>query len=329
MHLCTTLFSSLSDANICQTLYGRTENDPKRVPEADRIKQFPNEHFTLSGGKLFCLACREELSTKKSILELHTKSAKHAKGKEVLNSKEKRELTIVEALQRHDKVERPVGDTLPASTRVFHVQVVSEFLKAGIPLYKIDKLRGVLESSGYSLLHSTHLRQLIPFILNEEMHNLREQVSGKCISIISDGTTHVAKAFVAVVRYVDSEWVISQKVAQLLLLLKSLCGEEVVRLLVDVFSTKVGVPTKNIVAAMASVNSVAMRTVCVLYNRVFDVGCLSHTLDHVGEKMNTPLVDEFVKQWIGMFSRSPETRLARTTLTGLPSPSYSATIWWS
>ena len=40
----------------------------------------------------------------------------------------------------------------------------------------------------------------------------------------------------------------------------------------------------NVVAAMrdrASVNSVAMRTVCVLYNRIFDVGCLSHTLDHV------------------------------------------------
>ena len=311
---------------------GRTENDPKRVSEADRIKQFPNEHFTLSRGKLFCLACREELSTKKSILELHTKSAKHAKGKEVLNSKEKRELTIVEALQRHDKVERPVGDTLPASTRVFRVQVVSEFLKAGIPLYKIDKLRGLLESGGYSLSHSTHLRQLIPFILNEEMDNLREQLSGKCISIIFDGTTHVAEAFVVVVRYVDSEWVISQKVAQLLLLSKSLCGEEVARLLVDVLSTKVGVPTKNIVAAMrdrASVNSVAMQTVRVLYNRVFDVGCLSHTLDHVGEKMNTPLVDEFVKQWIGMFSRSPKTRLAWKTLTRLPSPSYSATRWWS
>ena len=53
------------------------------MSEADRIKQFPNEHFTLSMGKLFCLA---ELSAKKSILEMHTK---HAKGKEVLNSKQK------------------------------------------------------------------------------------------------------------------------------------------------------------------------------------------------------------------------------------------------
>ena len=92
---------------------------------------------------------------------------------------------------------------------------------------------------------------------------------------------------------------VCQKVAQLLLS-KSLSGEEVARLLVHVLSTKLGVLTMNVVAAMqdrASVNSVAMRTVCVLYNQTFDVGCLSHTLDHVGEKLDTPLVDEFFKSW--------------------------------
>ena len=123
-----------------------------------------------------------------------------------------------------------------------------------------------------------------------------------------------------------------QKVAQLLLLSKSLSGEEVARLLVDVLSTKLGVSTTNVVAAMrdrASVNSVAMRTVCVLYNRIFDVGCLSHTLDHVGKKLNTPIVDEFFRNWIGMFSRSPKTKLAWTSSTGLPSPAYSTTRWWS
>lgn len=73
-------------------------------------------------------------------------------------------------------------------------------------------------------------------------------------------------------RFVDAEWVIRQKIAQLLLLSKSLSGEEVARLLVDVLSTKLGVTTANIVAAMrdrASVNSVAMRTLRVLYNQNF------------------------------------------------------------
>ena len=170
-------------------------------------------------------------------------------------------------------------------------------MKAEIPLSKTDNLRGLLEAGGYSLSHSTHLRQLIPFILDQELDNLKHQIAGKPISIIFDGTTHVAEAFVVVVRFVDIEWVTHQKVAQLLLLSKS--PEEVARLLVDILSTKLGVITTNTVAAMrdrASVNSVAMRTLRVLYNRIFDVGCLSHTLDHIGEKLETLLVDEFFKE---------------------------------
>jgi hypothetical protein len=173
---------------------------------------------------------------------------------------------------------------------------------------------------------------LIPFILGEELDNLKQLLSDRPISNIFDGTTHVAEAFVVVVRYIDDEWVVFQKVAQLLLLSKSMTGEEVARLLVEVLSTKLGVLNKNVVAAMrdrASINSVAMCTLKVLYNRVFDVGCFSHTLDHVGERMNTPLVDEFFKHWIGMFSRSPKTRLAWQRRTGLPSPSHSTIRWWS
>ena len=86
----------------------------------------------------------------------------------------------------------PVGETLPDSTRVYRVKVVSEFLKARIPLSKKDNLQGLLEAGGYSLSHSTHLCQLIPFILDQELDNLKHQIAGKPISIIFDGTTHVA-----------------------------------------------------------------------------------------------------------------------------------------
>ena len=96
-----------------------------------------------------------------------------------------------------------------------------------------------------------------------------------------------------------------------MLLAKSLKGEEVARLLVQALSTELGISSNLIIAAMrdtASVNSVAMRTVRVLYNRVFDVGCISHTLGLVGERMNTPVLDVFVKSWIGKFSRSPKNK---------------------
>ena len=72
-----------------------------------------------------------------------------------------------------------------------------------------------------------------------------------------------------------------------------------------------------------------MRIVKVVYNRLLDVGCFSHALDLVGDRMKTPNLDNFAKSWIGLFARSPKTRLAWRTKTGLPPPSYSATRWWS
>ena len=52
-------------------------------------------------------------------------------------------------------------------------------------------------------------------------------------------------------------------------------------------------------------------------------------LDHIGENLSTPNLDEFIRNWIQMFSRSPKTRLAWASQTGLSPPSYSTTKWWS
>ena len=92
-----------------------------------------------------------------------------------------------------------------------------------------------------------------------------------------------------VLRFID-DWIVKQRVGRLMLLAKSLTSEEVARLFVETLSTELGIPSHLIIAATrdrAAVNSVAMRTVRVLYNRLFDVGCISHTLDHVGEQMIT------------------------------------------
>lgn len=87
-----------------------------------------------------------------------------------------------------------------------------------------------------------------------------------------------------------------------------------------------------LVAAMrdrASVNTVAMRTVSILYNQIMDVGCFSHTLDLVGEHMKTPILDDFIKSWVSLFSHSSKSCLLWRTLTGSSPVSYSATRWWS
>ena len=87
---------------------GHSVHDPISVRPVDRVKQYPNNHFIVSAEKFFCTACREEVSTKKSVINLHIKSAK---GKE-------------SALKCYDRSRHAVEDSLPDLTRVFCIKVV-------------------------------------------------------------------------------------------------------------------------------------------------------------------------------------------------------------
>ena len=114
---------------------------------------------------------------------------------------------------------------------------------------------------------------------------------------------------VIVLRFVDKDWCIQQKVARLLLVAQSMTGEELTRELVLNLSTELGITGNLLLASIhdrASVNNVAMQTLKIIYPNVIDIGCFSHTLDHVGQNFNTPVLDQFTKTWINLFSRSPK-----------------------
>ena len=81
-------------------------SDPKSVTPSQRVKQYKGENLTVSNRKLFCLACREELSVKNSVITNHIKSAKHISDKKKLEAKRKADLEIIESLQSLDKLEQ-------------------------------------------------------------------------------------------------------------------------------------------------------------------------------------------------------------------------------
>ena len=312
---------------------GRCDADPKNVTVSDRLKEYSEEGFVSSCGHLFCSSCREVVSLKKSVIELHIQSQKHKKGKERQERQKVKERSIVEALKAYDSSMHPVGETLQESVRVRRVKVVQGLLRAGIPLSKADSLRDLFEENSTTLTSSANLRQLIPFILHEELTSIKREIKGRPISIIFDGTTHVCEAMVVVVRLIDDNWCIQQRLCRLMLLQKSLTGEEVVHQIVSTISTEFGISSSCVIAAArdrASVNDVvAMRTIGIIYSGLIDIGCFCHTLDHVGEHVNTQNLDSFFKAWVSLFSHSPKARLLWRTQTGLASPSYSSTRWWS
>ncbi len=56
---------------------------------------------------------------------------------------------------------------------------------------------------------------------------------GKDVAVIFDGTTHVCEVMVIVLRFINDNWKIQQRVVRTMILAKSLTGEEVARQLMS------------------------------------------------------------------------------------------------
>ena len=59
------------------------KSDPKSISPSDRLKEFPDQSFKVNcSKKLFCDACREVLSCKKSSIETHPHKDKEARERQ-------------------------------------------------------------------------------------------------------------------------------------------------------------------------------------------------------------------------------------------------------
>ena len=311
----------------------RGNSDPKNVSLRDRIEEFPDENLCLRGGKLFCNGCKEILSSKKSILKNHIASKKHAAGKEKLKVTKKRDQTIEEALrkEKHNK-----DSTLPVEERAYRLQVVEEFLKAGIPIRKMDKLRTLLERQGYRLSHSSNMMDYVTIIYKQEIERIkaeiRQGVSTRDVSVIYDGSTRQGEAIVILVRFVDDDWNIVQQLIRIDICAKAVNGDQLAQVLNECLSIEYGVRGESLIAAMrdgASVNQAALNRIQFIFPKTFNVVCFSHTLDNVGNHFVIPNLTEFGNLWIRLFSQSHKAGLMWKELTGRKPKSYSETRWWS
>ena len=268
--------------------------------------EFSNEELIVSAvGRLFCKACRETLSVERSTILNHIKSTKHAESKLKLQA---HEIDIADALRKYDESTQPKGQTLPNDQRAYRVKVMMAFLRAGIPISKLEYLRDILEENALRLTDTRHMLDLVPFILEEERSRIKEEIQGKFLSLIFDGMSRLGEVLAIVVRYVVG-WDIQQRLVRLEFLAKSMNGEEVARELINVVSVTLGVQPHLLLGAMcnrASVNNVAMRVVSsIVYPSCIDIGCFSHTLDIVGEKFKAPVLNTFSTLWLSLFFIQP------------------------
>ena len=67
----------------------------------------------------------------------------------------------------------------------------------------------------------------------------------------------------------------------------------------------------------------------ILYPSAIDIGCFSHTLSHVGEKLHVPNFAKFMKYWERMTQHSHKARRLWCEITGRGLRTYSLTRWWN
>ena len=194
----------------------RGQKDPK-VSAYQRVRENRNEFLSVtSKNMLRCDACKETISKKKSTVRTHMNSVKHNDAKRAIQNSKKRDQSLLTFLRRKDEEDNPKGETLPEDMRLFRFDLVEAFLSAGIPLSKIDNLRSFLEKYGHRLTAHGHLSQMIPSIIEKEKETLKTELSlvDGC-SVIYDGSTRLGEALAIVVRFVDDEWNVQQRLIRL------------------------------------------------------------------------------------------------------------------
>ena len=77
---------------------------------------------------------------------------------------------------------------------------------------------------------------MMDLVLKEEEAAIKNEISGKDLGVIFDGTTRFGEAVVIVLRYVSDSWTIEQRLVRVQLLSKSLTGEELARELIHILS---------------------------------------------------------------------------------------------
>ena len=94
------------------------------------------------------------------------------------------------------------------------------------------------------------MSDVIPLIHQQEVELLKMELAGKCMSVIFDGTTRYGEAIAILVRFIDHEFCVQQRLIRMQLLAKSMTGEEVARELISSLPVAFGISSEQLVGSM-------------------------------------------------------------------------------
>ena len=78
------------------------------------------------------------------------------------------EVNLAISLKKYDQSVHPNWESLPNEQRVYRVKVLKTFMRAGVPISKLQYFRDLLEENSMRLTERSHMLDLVPFVLEEE-----------------------------------------------------------------------------------------------------------------------------------------------------------------
>ena len=210
------------------------------------------------------------------------KSKKHLNGISSNAKTKKESQTILQCLKKQDNQNHASGLILPSDMRLFRFEVVETFLLAGIPISKVYILRPLFKIYAQRLTSSSHMKDLIPAVLEKEKEELKAELPNvKEASIIFDGTARLGEALAIVLPFVKEDCKPTQRLVRLEVLAKPLKGNESAQRLMTCIAVNHNFGPDMVLAGIrdgATVNGTAIKQLLSLYSNIMDVICFSHTI---------------------------------------------------
>ena len=207
--------------------------------------------------------------------------------------------------------------------RLFRFEVVETLLLAGIPISKVDIVRPLFERYAQRLTSSSHMKDLIPAVLEKEKEKLKAEVHNlKETSIIFDWTARLGEALAIVLRFVQEDCKPTQRLVRLEVLAKPLKGNALAQRLMTRIAFNHDFGPNILLAGMRE-------QVIFFYPNVMDVISFSLTINNVGFHFVSRVLDTFFRHWVNLFAHSYNAKLLWKERTGKSMCSHSNTRWWS
>ena len=91
-------------------------------------------------------------------------------SKDKLKFKMTRPERITVFLKQYDSSGRHESDTICDAHRVYRIEVLMSFMRAGVPISKLKFLRDILEENSMRLIDPSHMLQLGPSVFEQEKY---------------------------------------------------------------------------------------------------------------------------------------------------------------